>query len=291
MSDVLSRWNFLPAAAASNEILPCCGSRTWASGVAARRPLETEAALLAASDEIWHSLLESDWLEAFRSHPRIGDSRAPQAASPQSAAWSEQEQRSVAQGDEAVRLALAEANRQYELRFNRIFIVCATGKVPEAILDILQRRLSNDERTELLEAAEQQRQITQIRLRKWLHRSQETRTTMAHISTHILDIAQGQPARNVPVRLEKRDATGSWRLLASARTDQDGRCSELLPDKEQLTPGLYRLGFETATYFATLKLEGLYPLVEITFQVRNVRQHFHIPLLLSANGYTTYRGS
>lgn len=114
---------------------------------------------------------------------------------------------------------------------------------------------------------------------------------MAHISTHVLDIARGQPAKGVPVRFERRDAAGNWRLLASARTDQDGRCSQLLPEKEKLTPGLYRLGFETATYFAALKLDGLYPLVEITFQVRKGQKHFHIPLLLSPNGYTTYRGS
>jgi len=168
MSNVLSRWNFLPASAATNEILPCCGSQAWALGVAARRPLETEAKLLAASDEVWHSLPQSDWLEAFHSHPRIGESRAPQAASPQSAAWSEQEQRSVAQADDAARIALVEANREYEVKFSRIFIVCATGKTPEEILRILQRRLNNDGRTELHEAAEQQRQITQIRLRKWL---------------------------------------------------------------------------------------------------------------------------
>jgi len=168
MSDILLRWNFLPASAAANEILPCCGSRAWASGVAARRPLETEAALLAASDKIWRSLPESDWLEAFHSHPRIGQSVVPESASPQSAAWSEQEQRKVAQGGDAIRAALAEANREYERRFNRIFIVCATGKSPEEILKIAQHRLDNDEQSELLEAAEQQRQITQIRLRKWL---------------------------------------------------------------------------------------------------------------------------
>ena len=114
---------------------------------------------------------------------------------------------------------------------------------------------------------------------------------MAYISTHILDIARGQPAKHVPVRLERRDTSGNWRLLSSARTDQAGRCSELLPEKEALTPGLYRLGFETATYFAACKLDGLYPLIEITFQVRDAQQHFHIPLLLSPNGYTTYRGS
>jgi 5-hydroxyisourate hydrolase len=114
---------------------------------------------------------------------------------------------------------------------------------------------------------------------------------MTRISTHVLDIAQGQPAPDVPVRLERQEAAGSWRLLASSRTDRDGRCAQLLPENEALTPGFYRLGFETATYFGARKLDGMYPLVEITFQVRNAEEHFHIPLLLSPNGYTTYRGS
>ena len=168
MNDVLARWNFLPVGTAVNEILPCCGSRAWANGMVARRPLPDEVALLAASDEIWRSLSESDWLEAFRSHPRIGESRAPKVAMPQSAAWSEQEQRNVADGGDSAKIALAEGNREYERRFDRIFIVCATGKSPAEILKILRRRLENDEHTELREAAEQQRQITQIRLRKWL---------------------------------------------------------------------------------------------------------------------------
>jgi 2-oxo-4-hydroxy-4-carboxy-5-ureidoimidazoline decarboxylase len=178
MSNVLERWNFLPIAAAVDEILPCCGSRAWADGMVARRPLPDEAALVSVSDQTWRSLPESDWLEAFRSHPRIGetrvgesrtgDSQAPKAASPQSAAWSAQEQRDVAGASDSARKALAEANRVYERRFNRIFIVCATSRSSEEILKILQRRLKNDERTELQEAAEQQRQITQIRLKKWL---------------------------------------------------------------------------------------------------------------------------
>ncbi len=70
-----------------------------------------------------------------------------------------------------MRIALAEANREYERRFSRIFIVCATGKSTEEILQSLQCRLHNDEPTELHEAVEQQRQITHIRLRKWLHKS------------------------------------------------------------------------------------------------------------------------
>jgi len=179
MSGVLARWNFLPVAAAVDEILPCCGSRAWAAGLVARRPLLNEAALIEASDEVWRSLTDSDWLEAFSSHPRIGESRigephgmgeshAPNTASKQSAAWSEKEQRSASDADDSTKIALAEGNREYERRFNRIFIVCATGKPPGEILKSLRCRLENDERTELLEAAEQQRQITQIRLRKWL---------------------------------------------------------------------------------------------------------------------------
>jgi OHCU decarboxylase len=167
-SDVLARWNFLPATAAANEILPCCGSERWAAEMVLRRPMPDQQSVLAASDEILSSLTESDWLEAFNSHPRIGESTAKSAA-PQSAAWSEQEQQNIAGADDSTKIELAEGNREYERRFRRIFIVCATGRSSTEILKILQRRLRNDERTELREAAEQQRQITQLRLRKWLH--------------------------------------------------------------------------------------------------------------------------
>jgi OHCU decarboxylase len=166
-SAILSRWYQLPVKEAEDEILPCCGSRSWAAALARRRPLANEAALLAASDEVWRSLRETDWLEAFRSHPRIGES-VPPASSEQSAAWPSQEQRKVADADDAVKIALAESNREYERRFHHIFIVCATGKTAAEMLAILQRRLHNDAATELREAAEQQRQITRIRLRKWL---------------------------------------------------------------------------------------------------------------------------
>ena len=168
MSDVLMRWNLLPAEQAANEILPCCGSQAWARGMAERRPLPDESAVLAASDEVWLRSGELDWMEAFRSHPRIGESHAPQSALPQSAAWSAQEQSAGAAGEETAKARLAEANGRYEQRFGHIFIVCATGKSAEQILAILLCRLGNDDKAELREAAEQQRQITQIRLRKWL---------------------------------------------------------------------------------------------------------------------------
>lgn len=173
MNEVLARWNALPLEDAAREILPCCGSRGWAREMALRRPVRDEAALLAASDEVWKNLPPSDWMEAFRSHPRIGESVRPATSPLQSAVWSRTEQQIVRAADEEVKLALAEGNRAYEKRFNRLFIVCATGKSGPEILEILRRRLQNDDKTELGEAAEQQRQIVQIRLRKWL----TTRTT------------------------------------------------------------------------------------------------------------------
>jgi|GEM_PF-54661 len=177
VQDVLARWNRLSIDEAVRAILPCCGSRAWAHGVVARRLLVDEAALLAASDDTWRKLTRSDWMEALHSHPRIGESRSssPELQSPpvlalpdQSVEWSAQEQRDVGDAEATVKIALADANREYERRFNRIFIVCATGKSAPEILEILRRRLKNDTETELHEAAEQQREITQLRLRKWL---------------------------------------------------------------------------------------------------------------------------
>jgi 5-hydroxyisourate hydrolase len=114
---------------------------------------------------------------------------------------------------------------------------------------------------------------------------------MKRISTHILDMIHGAPARDVPVRLEKQNASGDWRLLASRRTDQDGRCAQLLPEGEDLSAGVYRLIFDTGCYYTLQKIAAMYPVVEVTFQARDGESHFHIPLLLSPNGYTTYRGS
>jgi 5-hydroxyisourate hydrolase len=114
---------------------------------------------------------------------------------------------------------------------------------------------------------------------------------MKRISTHVLDTAQGKPAQHVPVRLERQENSGDWRLVGSARTDADGRCSQLLPEGEALSAGTYRLTFDTASHYAAQKLEGLYPLVQITFAVKQGDESLHIPLLLSPHGYTTYRGS
>lgn len=168
MNEILARWNALPLEDAAGEILPCCGSQGWAREMALRRPVRDEAALLAASDDVWKNLRESDWMQAFRAHPRIGESDGPATNPQRSAVWSRTEQEMVRAADEEVKLALAQANRAYEKRFNRIFIVCATGKSGQEILEMVRRRLQNDDTAELHETAEQQRQIARIRLRKWL---------------------------------------------------------------------------------------------------------------------------
>lgn len=114
---------------------------------------------------------------------------------------------------------------------------------------------------------------------------------MNKISTHILDMVTGKPAANIQVRLQRKVQADQWQEISSTKTDEDGRCPQLLQPDQDLTSGTYRLIFETTDYFAARQLTSLYPFVEIAFTVREGESHFHIPLLLSPNGYTTYRGS
>lgn len=110
------------------------------------------------------------------------------------------------------------------------------------------------------------------------------------VSTHILDTALGRPAASVPVSLSSW-LSGEWVLLNATVTDGDGRAKHLLPSDVPLEAGLYRARFDTAAYYAAQGLIGLYPYIEIVFEVKDAEQHYHVPLLLTANGYTTYRGS
>ena len=167
MNPVLARWNTLSPTDAASAVLPCCSSHAWANALAACRPIPDEHALLEASTTIWRSLPESAWQKAFDSHPRIGERHAQTESTSQSLAWSAQEQR-AATPDEAAKQTLAEANRRYEQKFGRIFIVCASGKSAAEMLAILQGRLGNDPEAELAVAAEEQRKITRIRLEKLL---------------------------------------------------------------------------------------------------------------------------
>ncbi len=112
---------------------------------------------------------------------------------------------------------------------------------------------------------------------------------MSPITTHVLDTARGHPAAGLRVLLERR-AGGRFRALARGITDGNGRLGDLLPEG-RLRRGTYRLTFDTARYFRARRVRSFYPSVAVLFEIREPRQHYHVPLLLSPFGYSTYRGS
>jgi OHCU decarboxylase len=165
----LDQLNELSARDAEAEFLKCCGSRRWAQAMAAARPFESEAQLLARADEISSSLTDQDWLEAFRAHPRIGEQQAAAGQTPQEANWSTHEQSGMEAAAADTVNQLAGGNRKYESKFGFIFIVCASGKSSDEMLSILNDRLENDPSIELRMAAREQQKITRLRLEKLLN--------------------------------------------------------------------------------------------------------------------------
>jgi OHCU decarboxylase len=185
----LERLNCLSQEAATAELLNCCGSRNWARQMSEQRPFRHLRALTESADRIWWSLDRQDWLEAFCSHPKIGESKkgviASQSVKEQQSVkerqsmdarkeslsnkWSEGEQSGARVASQEVMNALAEANRTYKSKFGYIFIVCATRKTAEEMLSLLEQRLHNDADTELRVAAEEQTRITHLRLEKLLN--------------------------------------------------------------------------------------------------------------------------
>ena len=113
---------------------------------------------------------------------------------------------------------------------------------------------------------------------------------MSPITTHVLDTGRGKPAGGVPISLEVKSEKGDWKPLDKGATDADGR-AELLASESHVPTGVYRLSFDTAAYFLALNTEGFYPEVRIVFEIREPSHRYHLPLLLSCNGYTTYLGS
>jgi OHCU decarboxylase len=158
--------NNAPREEAFEALLNCCGSTRWAQRMVTARPFTDVASLLATADRIWWELRPDDWLEAFASHPRIGERKAQRQQPAQSSQWSEAEQSGTHNADDEILAALAEANRAYQEKFGYIYIVCATGKSSEEMLALCRDRMNHDHEAELLIAAEEQRRITENRLRK-----------------------------------------------------------------------------------------------------------------------------
>lgn len=165
----VEKLNRLGSEEAHAALLACCGSARWAREVAALRPFWDVGQLLSIGRRVWDELDREDWLEAFRAHPRIGESSAAADTGREARRWSEGEQSGARAASRETLDALARANREYEGRFGFIFIVCATGRTADEMLAMLGERLGNDPETELRVAAREQWRITELRLKKFLN--------------------------------------------------------------------------------------------------------------------------
>ena len=308
----MSRFAFdaLPDAEAASRLAACCGSQRWVHGMQARRTFRTIDGMLAACDEVFTTLTPADWLEAFAHHPRIGEPADARMLSRVEARWAAREQAGAGGGVEDERVELLRCNRSYEARFGFIFIICATGRSTQDVIQSLRSRLNNAPDVELRLAGAEQVKITALRLRALVTEEQsaanvegaflasasrrppERMSDRTTISTHVLDTALGIPAADVAVTLAFVDALGAVTPVGGRTTDAQGRVTSLAGIDVALKAGTYRLSFDVAGYFAETRRQSFYAEVSIDFVVAGEPpQHYHVPLLLSPFGYSTYRGS
>lgn len=279
----IQKFNILSSELLFIELEKCCGSSNWIKQIIAQRPYNNIEKVHQISDETWNNLEDNDYLEAFTHHPQIGDIESMQKKFASTANWAENEQKGSNQASLEVLSALKTANQEYLSKFGFIFIVCATGKSAQQMLDLLKQRMPNDKETELKIAATEQNKITHLRIDKLLNKNNEK--TMSPITTHILDTAKGCPASNIAVTLEYLN-NGNWQSIANDTTDADGRIMNWM--ENTINSGEYRITFDTNSYHQG---EGFFPSVCINFTIDNPDQHYHVPLLLSPFSYSTYRGS
>jgi 2-oxo-4-hydroxy-4-carboxy-5-ureidoimidazoline decarboxylase len=158
--------NEMDPAGAREALAKCCGSKVWCDRMIEGRPYASQEDLLAAAEEIWWSLDQTEWLQAFAQHPKIGDMDSLRAKYASTKEWAAGEQSGCNAASEAVLQGLAGGNSEYEKKFGYIFIVCATGKSADQMLSILRDRLLNNPSAEIKIAAAEQAKITQLRLEK-----------------------------------------------------------------------------------------------------------------------------
>ena len=164
----LHELNTLPKQQLREELTKCCGSASWVNKMLPFFPADDLVELLEDAEEQWFKCSEEDWKEAFAQHPKIGDMESLQKKFASTAKWASGEQAGVDNASPQTLEALAEANKKYEDKFGYIFIVCATGKSAEEILEILNARLRNDTKDEIEIAADEQNKITKLRIEKLL---------------------------------------------------------------------------------------------------------------------------
>jgi allantoicase len=164
----IANFNQLLREQARSTLLDCCGSHAWAEQMLAHMPFPDVAYALDTADKVWAAINHDDWIEAFRHHPAIGAKHRTKVQSATARRWSGEEQATAQKANAAIQSALVDANRSYQARFGHIFLICATGKTSDEILNTLQERMSNDPETELAIAAEEQHKITRLRLERIL---------------------------------------------------------------------------------------------------------------------------
>ena len=280
----LEEFNNLDKDAAAKELFQCCGSEKWVSLLMQDFPFASEEVLVERATAIWYGgCSKPDWLGSFTHHPRIGDKASLEKK------FAGKEQSAVATASNTIIEALMTANREYEKKFGFIFIVCATGRSVEEMQVLMNARMGNSAAEELNIAMGEQHKITLIRFKKMLAGANFQFFKMSQLTTHVLDTSIGKPGKNIGVKLQEQSGA-DWLTIAQGITDNDGRIADLLPEEKILAPGNYKLVFETGDYFASNKVKGFYPAVEIQFTVFD-DAHYHVPLLINPFGYSTYRGS
>ena len=165
---ILENLNQLPAAEAKHTFMQCCTSSTWVKKMVEARPFSSALAIKKAANNAWQGLSEQDYFEAFEGHPKIGDVSSLRAKYANTKELAGNEQGLVKEANDDVLEVLSQGNSDYEEKFGFIFIVCATGKSAKQMSDLLQARLPNNKTQELVNAAEEQRKIFQLRIDKAL---------------------------------------------------------------------------------------------------------------------------
>ena len=160
--------NKLPRPELHQEFFRCCSSLNWVETLVKKRPFQDISHLMNEAEIVWYSLNEQDWLEAFSGHPQIGDLSTLREKYGNTSAWASTEQKAVGNASEQTLLELADFNKKYLKKFGFIFIVCATGKSADEMLQLLKKRIDNEYSFELKIAADEQFKITKLRLEKLL---------------------------------------------------------------------------------------------------------------------------
>ncbi len=286
----LEEFNHLSKEEAALQLINCCGSVKWQQAMMNALPFQNAKELIKTMQQIWYKeCVKEDWLEAFSHHPKIGDIKSLTEKFAATKELAGNEQKNVNNAPAEIINNLAKANTEYEEKFGFIFIVCATGKSAEEMLDLLNDRLQNSKKEEINIAMGEQNKITFLRIKKLIPVAEWEHIQPCQLTTHVLNTSLGKPGKNITIRLQKMNEA-LWETFAQGITNEDGRVADLLPQGLVLDPDKYKIVFETATYFKKENIKTFYPAVEIQFNIFD-DAHYHVPLLINPFGYSTYRGS